>query len=173
MIKLEVGSVLQAMQGKNEGVYFEADGAGYSLIYNFMSPTEKEIEATKAGQPFEIRFLAIRSALWILSKCGTLNWTDAPFTPHLSRHAAELVRPQNEDEGTMLTLIMTDARDATIKSIRVIGLGHRFSVRLYDAIRELAELPFTPENYNLELALTRMHPTNELVSMARNYYKQR
>lgn len=173
MTIIDVGSVLPAMVGKSEGVYFEADGNGYTLIYNFASPTKDEIDSVKKESPFEIRFMVKGCILWIFTKCGSLNWTDASYTPHLSSDVADLQKPSNENDGTMLTLIMTDANNAVVKSSRVIGLGNKFSISLFDEIKELAKRPFDSLEYQRDLAQTMALPTKDLVRMTKDYWKLR
>ena len=80
----EVGKPYLPALGLGEGVRFGIDGSGCFLMYEFNRPTDAEVSATKSGQPFEIKFVTVNGIIWILSKCGTLRWTDAPYNPRLS-----------------------------------------------------------------------------------------
>lgn len=172
-MNLEVGKPYLPIMGRGEGAIFDANEGGYLLIYNFDNPKQSEIAQMGSGSPFEIAFTSIGGAIWILTKCGTLEWTDAPYHPALSLYADKLLRPTGED-GTALTLVMTDARDATVKSIRMIGLGHNFSDKLYHQIVELAEKPFNLLDYNRNLNNTMMaYSTRALLNMSTARWKLR
>ena len=171
MYSIEVGQVFPPVVDKGEGVYFDISGSTCTLIYNFNSPTQEEIDAVRANQPFEIRFLQRGNALWILSKCGSLDWTDTAYNPHLSKEVA-LEHPTEKTLGLLLTFIMTDARTGIVKALRGIGLGNRFSNRFIDAVNELTENPFNAEEYNASLVLMQMrYQSRDLAKLARDYYK--
>ena len=165
MNTIEVGKPLPYGYQMDEGVIFHANEAGYILLYSFANPTENEIAQMKEGSPFEIAVTRKGGVLWVLSKCGNLSWTDAPFHPALSPKWRELVSP-NEDSGTALTLIMSDASTQLVKSLRLIGLGHNFSVKLLSCIKELAEEQFDQTQYNASVNKTMAaYTTKQLLSM--------
>lgn len=168
---LQVGQPYAPITGRPEGVIFDIDDAGAKLIYNFAAPTSKEISAMTAGNPFEIRFTELDGIIWILSKCGSLEWTDAPYDPHLSANLTRLRRPE-PGQGLALTLMMTDANTTEIKSLRMIGLGEKFTDRLMDAVERVQALPFSVEAYSASLRGTMAkYTTKKLVSLAGDYYK--
>lgn len=168
---LEVGKPYMPIVGRPEGVFFDLDEAGYTLIYNFDKPTEAEISAASADQPFEIRYAVLSGAIWILTKCGSLNWTDAPFNPHLSLNYADPLEP-TPGTGTSLTFIMTDATDGIIKHLRLIGLGTDFSAALREEVIRIHSAPFDREAYDSGLAsVYAKYSTKVLVRMADKYYK--
>lgn len=170
---IEVGGTFPLIAGREEGVIFETDASGFLLIYNLNSPTDKEIAAMKSEQPFEIRSVSFGGICWVLSKCGNLAWTDAPYTPHLSAGAKDLQRP-NTGLGIALTLLMVDAATNIVKSIRLIGLGERFSLGIYNDIQELLSQPFEREQYFRSVKIAQIaHTTKELVQLASNRYKLR
>lgn len=163
---IKLGSPLPNVSGHGEGAIFHADENGYILVYNFDRPTQDEIAQMHEGCPFEIAYTVIGGAIWILSRCGTLEWADAPFHPALSPRWDRLPAPAGT-EGHALTLIMTDATDTTVKSLRVIGLGHGFSVKLREEIRSLAQKSFDPEEYGRSINNTlAAYSTKKLLSMA-------
>lgn len=170
---LSIGEVFLPTQGKPEGIYVDIDASGILLVYNFLRPTQTEIDQMGAGKPFEIRFVCVKDALYILTKCGDLNWTDAPYNPHLSSQL-ELQQITNDSEGYALTLLMVDAATSIIKSIRLIGLGNKFSKALKNEIDNLLDRPFLPEQYVQALqANTIMFSTKDLVRRATNYWKRK
>lgn len=173
-INLSVGGTFPAVKERGEGVYFDIDESGLLLIYNFSNPSEKEIEAVQSDQPFEIRYLVKDGVLVMLTKAGSLNWTDAPYTPWLSSNFGQLPYPDSPSSGYALTFIMVDAATNVIKSLRLIGLGHNFSVNLYREIEALRKDPLDPIVQNQKLrSMANAYTTKQLVSMASQYYKVR
>jgi len=168
---LQVGQPYAPITGRPEGVIFDIDDTGAKLIYNFRAPTDQEVAAMGAGNPFEIRFVELDGILWILSRCGSLSWTDAPYEPHLSANLTELRRPE-EGQGLGLTLMMTDADTTVIRSLRLIGLGTKFSLALIDAAERLQVQPFSVQAYSASLRGTMArYTTRQLVSMAGDYFR--
>ena len=135
-----VGGKCPLLKGVGEGVFVSIDSSGITLFYNFIRPTLEEIEQVKSNHSFEIRILPIKSAIYFLTKCGSLGWTDASYSPFLNsipfEEQAVAHRPEGS-EGYALNLIMADAATTTIKHIRLIGLGHVLSCALYDEIQTL------------------------------------
>lgn len=125
MESIKVGSVYKPAVGMGEGVKFTLSFDGALLLYAFDDPTPEEIAEMKAGKSFELRYAEIAGILWVTSKCGNLEWTDAPYNPRLSSS----LPPSDfeEGEGLALTLVMVDSRTAVVKALRVIGLETRFS----------------------------------------------
>ena len=67
-----------------EGAYFDLDGSGFLLVYNYNSPTPGEIAAFQAGTACEFRFVRVGGVLFLLSKLGPLPWNDSPFALQLA-----------------------------------------------------------------------------------------
>jgi hypothetical protein len=173
-VNLSVGGTFPTSKDRGEGVYFDIDESGLLLIYNFSNPSEKEIEAVQNDQPFEIRYLVKDGVLIMLTKAVSLNWTDAPYTPWLSSNFSQLPYPDSPSSGYALTFILVDAATNVIKSLRLIGLGHTFSVSLYHEIEALRKDPLDPIVQNQKLrSMANAYTTKQLVSMASQYYKVR
>ncbi len=170
MTQLEVGKPFPVMAGRGEGVIFTIDDSGAMLIYNFRRPTEKEIAAVKQDQPFEIRFLELDGIIWILSKCGSLEWTDAPYNPRAS--SLSVLPSFGESQGLGLMLLMTDASTAIIKSLRMIGLGTKFSKALIETTAKLRATPM--DDYEVAASINNTmnrYSTSQLCQMAQYYFK--
>ena len=99
---------------------------------------------------------------YILSKAGGQPWQDAPFTPHYAR-VKEYPLPSG-NLGYSLLLMMTDAASGRIQSLRLIGLGHDFSVKLREVIMESLEKPFDNDEYNAKIdKVYRTYSTKDLL----------
>ena len=129
MYKYEVGQVVDNFKWHPEGVHFDIADDGATMIAFFQDPTTEEIEQFKSDKKFEIRFTELYGVIMITVKIGSLNWMDAPYSPHLSENLTKFPLP-GTDQGLGLTLMLVDARTGEIKSIRLIGLSERFSKRL-------------------------------------------
>lgn len=168
---LAVGKAFSPIYGKPEGVYADMDASGILVVYNFTHPTQSEVEQMGAEKPFEICLTLMGDVLYILTKCGDLNWTDAPYNPHLSRQMG--LRPiTNDIEGYALTLLMVDVATNIIKSIRLIGLGNEFSKALKNEIDGLQAKSFSREQYNQVLHDNNISfSTTDLVKLSDNYWR--
>ena len=156
-----------------EGTVFDISSSGLSFIFNCSRPTAKEIKSVSSGSNFEIRSMVRNGVLWIFVKCGSLPWVEAPYTPHLSR-APYLEEISNDTSGYALTLYMVDAVDNTIKHMRLVGLGNRFSKKLRSDVEELINMPFNPYEYNMSInEMQRKYTTEQMAKMCSNYFKLR
>lgn len=165
MVIFEVGQPYPPVAGKPEGVYFEIDEAGAKLIYNFASPSAREIASTREGSSFEIRFLELGDLLWITVKAGSIPWADAPYNPRLSM-VEELPTPE-PGLGLALTMILVDANTAVIRSLRLIGLGKAFSQSLLHSASALRGTPMTLAQQQLAIANVQLrYTTQQLADMA-------
>ena len=173
MAELKIGGTLPQFAGRGEGTFFEAGANGYTLVYLLDRPRPDEIAAMSAGQSFDIRSLTLNGAVWILTKCGSMAWTDAPYSPHMSAHVSELIEPTDPAQGTLLTLILLDTRTTEIKALRAIGLGHDFSRQLYRDIQAELAKPFGTDYYRRVAATQAAYSTKKLADLASNRWRLR
>lgn len=159
------------LAGRPEGTFFEITESGPIWFFNYVRPTDKEIAAMSAGSTFEIRSFALQSVLWVFVKCGDQPWAEAPYNPHMSRNPA--LKPISDDNaGYALTLVMVDAATQTIKHLRTIGLGNRFSQNLKKDVDELLASPFSQTAYDLSVQKTQaIFTTAQMVKNCRNYWR--
>jgi len=163
----EVGKPYLPALGLGEGVRFGIGETGCELVYGFDAPTLKEVAAMKGGHPFEIRFAPLGGIIWVTSKCGSLEWTDAPYNPRLS---GGLPDPSaiKDGSGLSLVLLMLDSRDAVVKSGRFIGLGTGFSRELLEEAARTRKQAMTVRAAELSIAGTMARlTTRQLAEMAR------
>ena len=173
MDKLEVGGKFTLLANRQEGTYFEITESGPMWFFNYFSPTEQEIADISEGSAFEIREMVMSNVLWLFVKCGNQEWAEAPFNPHLSKSTG-LQPISDEASGYGLTLVLVDAADCTIRHMRLIGLGNRFSRQLYKDITELRNNEFDQYAYDTAIARAQMvYSTPQMVRQCRNYWKLR
>lgn len=171
MYKYEVGKVIENFKHHAEGTQFDLTDDGATMIVFFNRPTNNEIEQFKAGKNFEIRFVELKDVIMITTKIGNLNWMDAPYTPHLSKHLTKFQLP-NENEGLRLTLMLVDAVAGEIKHMRMLGLSERFTKRLFGTVMELKVKEFDKNTYIAALnSIFSSYDTGEIVKMSSDYCK--
>ena len=169
----EVGKPYSPAFGLGEGARFSIAMDGALLMYAFDRPTSDEVGQMASGKGFEIRFATLGGIIWIMSKCGTLEWTDSPYNPRLS---SNLPDPSSitDGGGLGLTLVMIDSSDAVVKSVRLIGLGTDFSRKLLAESLSVRQMPMTVSDATKSINQTMLkYSTKQLAGMAPNSAKFR
>lgn len=153
-----------------EGAYFDRDGSGFLLVYNYNSPTPGEIAAFQAGTACEFRFVRVGGVLFLLSKLGPLPWNDSPFALQLARTPS--LPEITEGKGYAVTLLLLDNKTQIVRGLRLVGLGTQFSRKLRAEISEDVGKPMLREEYLARVAAVQsMYTTSALVSFASDRYK--
>lgn len=171
MKKYEAGQVIDSFKNHKEGVYFDIDDSGATLLVFFQNPTSNEIEQFESCKNFEIRFTELYNVIMITAKIGSLNWVDAPYTPHLSENLTKFQIP-GENQGLGLTLILVDAITGEIKHIRLLGLSERFTKELFGIIMEHKTREFNRTEYQNSLnKIFSSYKTSQIVKISKSYCK--
>lgn len=170
--KLEVGKPFPNYMPKQEGVQFDMRTTGAAAIVSFGRPTAKEIEQFDSKNPFQIKFVVLDNIIILLFKIGSLNWMDAPYTPHLSPDLGFLSMDIPDGQGYSLLLSLVDYPSGIVKSLRYIGLGTKFSQDLKKAILQVKESTFHMQDYYNRLNnIYAKYSTDQLEKLAKSYYK--
>lgn len=165
--KYEVGGILEKAVGKTEGAYIDVDDAGMQIIILFDGPKPEEIAQFEQEKPFEIRFVTLSDIMMFTLKIGNLNWMDAPYSPHLSLGLTKDFEEIKPGEGLAAMLILADARNAKIKSMRLLGLSEKFSKEFVSEARRLKDKVFVKSQYDYALQnLYRKYETKEIVKLS-------
>lgn len=118
-----------------------------------------------------LKSVSLKDVIMITAKIGNLNWMDAPYTPHLSKHLTKYQLP-NENEGLGLSLVLVDAVSGEIKHMRLLGLSERFTKKLFGAVMELKMKEFDENSYMVAFnSIFASYNTREIVKMSRDYCK--
>lgn len=150
MVLYKIGQVIPEFIGHNEGVQFDIADDGATLLVFFNRPKLDEIEQFKSGHNFEIRYVQIKDVIMMLVKIGSLNWMDAPYTPHLSKNLTRLDQPK-QGQGLALTIYLIDSATGKICSMRLVGLSERFTKSLFRDISEVWKKDWDPNEYRMTL----------------------
>lgn len=173
MLRYEVGQIVDSFKQHSEEVFFDIDDSGATMLVFFKNPTSDEIEQFKSGKDFEIRFTEMYGVIMITVRVGTLNWMDAPYTPHLSKNLTTFQIP-SEGQGLGLTLFLIDSVSGEIKHIKLLGLSEHFTRRLFGLIIEQKQKDFNITEYNNALnRIFSAYQTNQIVKLSRDYCRIR
>lgn len=105
-------------------------------------------------------------------KIGTLNWMDAPYSPHLSKNLTTFEIPAS-GKGLGLTLILVDSATGKIMHLRLIGLSEPFTKKLFGTVMEQKVKPFNETAYNNTInRIYNLYPTAQIVKMSRDYCRK-
>ena len=171
MIKYEVGKVVDKFKYHQEGMQFEIDDAGATMIAFFQRPTMGEVSQFASGSRFEIRFVELYGVIMITAKIGKLNWMDAPYTPHLSKNLSKFQIP-DKGQGLGLTLILVDTMSGEVKSIRFLSLSEQFTRRLFGIVMEHKVKEFDKKAYSDAVnRIFSAYQTSQIVELSRDYCK--
>lgn len=171
MFQYEVGKTVEDFKNNVEGVNFDINDNGATMLVFFQNPTEEEIEQFKSGNNFEIRFTELYDVIMITVKIGNLNWMDAPYSPHLSKNLKKFQIP-NEGQGLALTLVLVDSATGEIKNLRLLSLSERFTRRFLGTIMEQKTKEFDEYKYNNSInKIFTTYQTNQIVKLSKEYCK--
>lgn len=105
--------------------------SGLTLMYFLNNPTREECHVFETSQNFRISFTSFMDVGFFSFKVGDLEWSDCAFSPNLYSKIPEFPLLAS-GHGYTLNLMLIDAATGEIKSIRLIGLGHKFSCQFRD-----------------------------------------
>lgn len=168
---IKTGKILPEAIGHKEGVYFDVDDSGASLIVYFNSPTDEELAQFREGHKFEIRYIELQNIIMFTVKIGNLNWMDSPYSPHLSKNLTRLTAPE-DGQGLALTLILIDSYTGTVKNVRLLGLSTSFTQKLLKDLVLQLEKPFDKSVYLTALnRIYQRYTTNQISKLSNIYCK--
>lgn len=136
------------------------------------NPSLQEIESiVHTNSEFEIAFSNVNDCGFISVRFGKMPWGDCTFEPRLYK---SLEIPNYEEmpkQGMGFTIVLVDPSEGgLVKGIRVIGLGHDFSVRFGKWCNETFEKndkTFTKErHYSNVDEIRKKYTSDELQSKA-------
>lgn len=168
--KYEVGNIYSEAKGHNEGCYLDISDEGANLIVYFNRPTKEEIENFKSEKRFEMRLIELSDIMIFLVKFGSLNWMDAPYTPHLSKNLSKLnLEP---GKGLSVTIMLFDTSNGRLESTRLISLSEKFTEKIKKNIDGLMKKNFDKQNYNYSINMVfSKYSTNDLVKISSQGFK--
>lgn len=149
---LSVGKVYPDMKTGQDGYVMEWDEFSGLSLYCFMcNMRPEEVVQFDADNPFEIAFTVIEDVCFFAVKFGGLMWGDCPFSPAIYKAAGrEKHFPLLLEAGVGLAVnvLVYDTLTGVLENIRLVGLGHEFSQKWLDWVREAERRPLSMAEYN-------------------------
>lgn len=150
---LTVGKIYPEWQTKQDGFRLEWGDAGFILcaMLNGISAEEKEQFAPQ--KKLTVRYTVIGDVCYFTFMFGDMPWADCPFSPALYRNLGKNTTfPDIEDgQGLALTVLLIDTGTGELCRVRLIGLGHDFSVQWQEWAKKAAEKPLSFEEYSRQI----------------------
>lgn len=134
-VLLEKGKLLSEFDGFGDGFLLDYnEDSGFNLYACLNKITSAELSQFENLSSFEIAFTEIEDCGFLCFKFGNLPWSDANFEPRLYSYPLSypIIDPTSS-VGIALNVVVIDPhQQGIIKSIRLIGLGHDFSVKFIE-----------------------------------------
>lgn len=167
---IAIGKPLEWAKGRVDGCLFDMTPNGPVLFVCFRNPTEQELFNFGVESPLDIRYTVLNDEIFMLFKFGEENWCDAPYTPFESP-GTDFDQIPEGDFGLLLTVVLADTEDGTVKLMRVVGLENRFSRSLIDAINTRRQKPYNRAEYVRTITMIRAYcPSAQMAENAKARY---
>ena len=151
-----------------EGAMFDFDGNGPTLHIRLARPSPQEIADIRRG-PCEFGLLPLGPILFLLSKFGTQDWMDAPYSIQMLPPRARVL-PEEYRPGLhyALAAIILDTNTQSQRGARFVTFSAEFSERLHVEVQGQLKYPLSRGAYDAAIAdAYRRFPTAEsMVSYA-------
>lgn len=147
-IEFKVGAVHSHFQTFDNSFLMEYTDSGFVLYCRLSGGiTHSEKQAYKADSSFDIVFTEKNSIGFFGVKFGNMPWSDCPFIPNLY-NPVPVFNKLDDNKGYALNVVLIDSSKGEILGLRVVGLGHDFSVAIKEWCENaLVNLKITREQY--------------------------
>lgn len=146
--------------GQPDGVIFDMTDAGGVLYIRMNKPTAREKRDFKQG--LSLRVAMVEGVIFLLVRMGTGQWMDAPYYSRLS-DLNNLEYPAGPTDGYGIQAMLIDGATGILVGMKLIGMDHDVSLRLYEAIRIQPEIPDYYSHVNRVLS---RYSTTNLLALA-------
>ena len=118
--------------------------------------------------PAEFALVLFGDIIFFCSHFGAaLPWSDSPYSIHMVKamYPDEYTLPPEQlahHEGAALNITLIACETGIVQAVRLVGLGHTFSLALHQAIRAQPSRPFNQADYDRQLVQAyALYPTTE------------
>lgn len=149
-----VGKCYSEWQTKQNGYRLEWSETGFVLYVMLNGINEVEKSQFITQKKVVIRFTVIKDICYFTFMFGEMPWGDCPFSPVL--YSQKLIFPNlfpdlENGKGYSLTVLLIDTGIGELCKIRLISLGHDFSVKLRKWLIKATNKPLSFEEYNKQI----------------------
>lgn len=166
---ISVGSRYPFLATEQDGCILEYGENGLTLFALFRNWKAEELRQFYTDKPVMFRWTEIAGVGFLCAKFGEMPWCECPFHPAIyKQQGRRLSFPAiSEYVGMALTVICADAETGEVLNIRLIGLGHDFSVVWQDWAVSAYERDISKADYENRVSTVFQHyTTEEIVQMA-------
>ena len=123
------------------------------LFLGCINPSLKEIRSVKS-ESLILKLIERPHALYLIFKFNNMDWMDAPYSICLFPKEKMKILEEKVRAGVinLLTVVLTDSRDNTIKVLRAIALSDNFARELQKAVLNQCERSHTVEEHKRDIA---------------------
>lgn len=139
-----VGQVFPSFIGVRDRTIIDTDNVSLNFVMVIKKPTEQEIVQMNGTK--EVRLTLLGNAIWFTFKFGTLNWCDAPYSPHLSQTTDFSV--VYNDIYRKINIVLIDSTDGKVKYCSTSKFTNDFSNYLLETSLGLMKRPFSKMQYD-------------------------
>lgn len=118
--------------------------AGCELLLFLGAPTSAEVRDVKSGVDQWAWTDADQVAV-LCYRLGTMPWSDAPYEAGREPEAERGAPAGGPDDGILITVMLVDAHDGTIRAIRATTWPAAFAEKIRETIRRQLDVPPEPE----------------------------
>lgn len=152
-IVLSVGKNYPEWQGAQEGNRIEWSETGLTLYAILNGISEDERKQFSPQTSLIVRYTVIEDVCYFTFLFGLMEWVNCPFSPALYHTVGQNPTfPDIEDgQRLSLTVLLIDASTGELCSVRIISLGHDFSVKWKEWAQEATKMPLAFAEYNRQI----------------------
>ncbi len=141
-----VGQVIPDQIGAPDRNLFDFANDGTILFMTLNNPTPGEIRQIRSGEK-HFRITCFPGMLWLTFKFGTLDWAEAPFSPHLCTQA-DLPRNLNYASND-IHIVLVDSTDGVVKYYERLKFNEALTAALKTGVMLLLAEEFSREEYDM------------------------
>lgn len=104
---------------------YNTDGFTAYVMYNGIYP--EEMRQFRDDQPIRFAFSEYKDIGFFCIRFGKMPWAEFPFTPKIYREFPDF-GDLGKEEGYAFKVFLIESNTGTLKSMRILGLGHDFSM---------------------------------------------
>ena len=136
-----------------EGPRYNFRHGRHTLDIFLDEPTGEEVRSFNQG-PMQMGRWLVPPALWVIFHIEGMEWSDAPYSPHLVEPEGRTMRENSTESSRKPLMIMTlnDARDGATLAIRDITMSAEMGQQIEEAAKSLLQKPWDERAYNRRIA---------------------
>jgi hypothetical protein len=131
-----------------QGTSMELSESGITYFISIKNVAPSEIEATRSGK-LECCLFVRQPAIFVLFNIPDLfNWSDTPFSVHLSKGKYDLSHTYQDQEGIAIQIVVHDFNDDSVKALRIFDSSTDFANAFIKAAKQQQDISFDLEEYD-------------------------